>query len=62
MTDPVELHRFLEEGMRALDTQRIISFLLDKQRRAIAGEDVGNPNAVTPEEMEKLRASQRVSD
>lgn len=62
MLDPAELHRFLEEGMRALDTEVIVSFLLDKQRRAIAGEDVGNANAVTPEEMEQLRASNKISD
>ena len=62
MLDPAELHRFLKEGMRALDTELIVSFLLDKQHRAIAGEDVGNPNAVSPEEMEKLRASQKAQE
>lgn len=60
MADPSELLRFLEEGMRALDTEVIVTFLRDKNRRAMAGEDVGHPHAVTPEEMDQLRASQKL--
>lgn len=60
MADPSELLRFLEEGMRALDTEVIVTFLRDKNRRAMAGEDVGHPHAVSPEERDQLRASQKL--
>jgi len=58
MLDSAMLHSFLEEGMRAIDTEVIVAFLLEKQRKAIAGEDVPNPNTVSPGEIEELRTRQ----
>jgi len=57
LLDSAKLHSFLQEGMQAVDTQVMISLLLDKQRKAMAGwKNVPNPNAISAEEMEKLRA------
>jgi N-sulfoglucosamine sulfohydrolase len=56
LLDPAQMQSFLQDGMQAVDTPTMISLLLDKQRRASAGwKNVNNPNAISPEEMEKLR-------